>query len=163
MSDNIRRIVTAHDTAGKSVVIKDDQVPVAHFPGAEDWDARSALVWTTGAVPADNVDDLVGSERPSGATLNGGSVVRVTELGPGFVSAMHRTLSIDYVAVLSGELELELDGGTVVRLQQGDVVVQRGTNHLWRNPSQDTPCRFLASMIEAEPISIAGQTLEQTM
>ncbi|WP_262705332.1 MULTISPECIES: cupin domain-containing protein [Streptomyces] len=163
MSENVRRIVTAHDAAGKAVVLTDDQVPVADFPGASDWNAKSALIWTTGAVPADNVDDLAGSERSSGATLNGGSVLRVTELGPGFTSAMHRTLSIDYIAVLSGELELELDGGSVVRLQQGDVVIQRGTNHLWRNPSQHTPCRFLASMIEAEPISVAGQVLEQTM
>ncbi|MEU2869816.1 cupin domain-containing protein [Streptomyces olivoreticuli] len=163
MSENVRRIVTAHDATGKAVVLTDDQVLVADFPGASDWNAKSALIWTTAAVPADNVDDLAGSGRSAGATLDGGSVLRVTELGPGFSSAMHRTLSIDYIAVLSGELELELDGGSVVRLRQGDIVVQRGTNHLWRNPSQDTPCRFLASMIESEPISIAGQTLEQTM
>jgi quercetin dioxygenase-like cupin family protein len=75
---------------------------------------------------------------------------------------MHRTQSIDYIAMQPGELELELDDGSVIRLRPGAIVVQRGTNHLWRNPSQDTPCRFIVSMIEAEPISIAGQTLERT-
>ncbi len=163
MSDTIRRVVTSHDAAGKAVVHTDDQVLMAEFPGASDWDARSAVVWTTGAVPADNAGDLRGADRPSGATLSGGSVLRVTEIGPGFTSLMHRTHSIDYIAMLSGELELELDGGSVVRLGPGDVAVQRGTNHLWRNPSQDTPCRFIVSMIEAEPVLIDGQELEATM
>ncbi|MGW6795812.1 cupin domain-containing protein [Streptomyces chartreusis] len=163
MSDKIRRLVTTHDAAGKAVVHTDDQVLMADFPGAAELDARSAVLWTTGAVPADNVGDLQGAGRSAGATLGGGSVFRVTELGPGFVSPMHRTLSIDYIAMLSGELELELDGGDVVRLQPGDVIVQRGTNHLWRNPSQDTSCRFVVSMIESHPVSVHGKKLEQTM
>jgi quercetin dioxygenase-like cupin family protein len=160
MSNRIRRVVTGHDTAGHAVVFSDEQVSIVGFPGVS---AGSAVVWTTGAVPADNATDLVGNERPADATFNGGSVLRVMEFGPGFVSPMHRTLSIDYIAMLSGELELELDRGSVIRLCPGDIVVQRGTNHLWRNPSQHTSCRFVVSMIEAGPISISGQILERTM
>jgi quercetin dioxygenase-like cupin family protein len=163
MSDRIRRIVTGHDTAGLAVVLSDEQVSIVDFPGVSGWTAGSAVVWTTGSVPADNASDLVGSERPAGTTFNGGSVLRVIQFGPGFVSPIHRTLSIDYIAMLSGELELELDGGSVIRLCPGDIVVQRGTNHRWCNPSQDTPCRLVVSMIEAEPISIAGQTMERTL
>jgi hypothetical protein len=49
-------------------------------------------------------------------TLHGGSVFRMTELGPGFTTPMHRTLLIDYCMVLSGELELILDGGEKIKL-----------------------------------------------
>jgi len=160
MGNRIRRVVTGHDAAGRAVVLSDDQVPVVEFPDAS---GGSAVMWTTGAVPADNAADVAGSGRPTGTAFTRGSVLRVIEFGPGFVAPMHRTRSIDYIAVLSGELELELDGGSVTRLCPGDVLVQRGTIHLWRNPSRDTPCRWIVSMIEAEPISIAGQTLEQTM
>ena len=74
---------------------------------------------------------------------------------------MHRSFSIDYGIVMSGRLELELDGGEVVRLAAGDIVIQRGTNHLWRNPSQDEVCRVAFVLIEAAPISIDGRQLEE--
>jgi quercetin dioxygenase-like cupin family protein len=96
-----------------------------------------AVIWTSGSVPADNVNDTQGDRRDPSASLKGGSVMRVTEFAPGFATPTHRTLSIDYAMVLSGELELELDSRSVVRLRKGDVIVQRGA-HLWRNPSVDT-------------------------
>jgi mannose-6-phosphate isomerase-like protein (cupin superfamily) len=46
---------------------------------------------------------------------------------------MHSTESVDYDIVLNGEIWLELDDGAQVHLQQGDVVVQCGTRHAWRN------------------------------
>ena len=49
---------------------------------------------------------------------------------------MHMTESVDYDIVLDGEIWLELDDGAEVHLQQGDVAVQRGTRHAWRNKSQ---------------------------
>ncbi|MGA8479519.1 MAG: hypothetical protein WB696_16305, partial [Chthoniobacterales bacterium] len=70
------------------------------------------MVWSTAAVPADNSDrNLEDDKRNVGMTLHGGSVFRVTELGPGFATPMHRTFSIDYCLVLSAELEVTLDGG----------------------------------------------------
>ncbi len=159
MTKLIRRVVTTHDDAGASVVHSDMNIPLPPFPGA---DAELAVVWTTGSVPADNASDLEGDQRPEGITLTGGSVFRVTELGPGFSSPMHRTYSIDYLTVLSGELELILDGGETIHLSAGDVVIQRGTNHIWRNPSSETRCRFLVSMIEAQPILFQGEILEKT-
>ncbi|HEX4182636.1 MAG TPA: cupin domain-containing protein [Caulobacteraceae bacterium] len=120
------------------------------------------MVWTTGSLPADNAADVKGDRRDVGASLKGGSVMRITEFGPGFVSPMHRTLSIDYAMVLSGELEMELDSGALVRLRPGDVVVQRGGAHLWRNPSLDRPCRIVICMIEAHPVTVGAKRLEQT-
>ena len=159
MSADIRRVVTAHDDAGAAIILSDRKVAMAPFPGA---DAKGAVVWTTGSVPADNADDVKGELRDAGASLKGGSVMRITEFGPGFVSPMHRTHSIDYAIVLSGELEMELDSGARVRLGPGDTVVQRGGAHLWRNPSFDTPCRIVVCMIEAHPVMIDGKRLEHT-
>jgi mannose-6-phosphate isomerase-like protein (cupin superfamily) len=47
---------------------------------------------------------------------------------------MHRTETIDYAIVLSGEITMVLDDSEVV-LRAGDVVVQCGTNHAWANRS----------------------------
>jgi quercetin dioxygenase-like cupin family protein len=73
---------------------------------------------------------------------------------------MHRTQSIDYGIVLEGEMTMELDGGSVTHLKAGDVVVQRGTNHLWHNIS-DKPCRMAFVLIEAKPVEAGGIRLEQ--
>lgn len=156
--DDLRRIVTSHNDAGTAVVHSDERIGLPALPGV---DAHGAVVWTTGAVPADNVADLEGGGRDPGATIREGSVFRVTEFGPGFVSPMHRTHSIDYCCLISGELELVLDGGEVIRLAPGDTVVQRGTNHVWRNPSDSTSARIVVCMIEAEPVAIDGVRLEQ--
>lgn len=158
MTEKIRRVVTSHDDEGHAVLLSDQSIALPPLPGLT---AKGAVVWTTGSVPADNVADREGDARPAGATIERGSVFRVTEFGPGFESPMHRTRSIDYCAVVSGELELVLDGGAVVPLKPGDVVVQRGTNHVWRNPSPDRPCRIMVCMIEARPVVVDGRTLEQ--
>jgi hypothetical protein len=103
--------------AGKAVVFSTDKAAI------EKWladDAGGAVVWSTAKVRADNSDsDMEGAKRDLGMTLHGGSVFRVTELGPGFATPMHRTLSTDYCIVLSGTLELVLDGGETVRLSAG--------------------------------------------
>jgi quercetin dioxygenase-like cupin family protein len=157
--DTVRRVVTTHDPTGKTVLLSDDRIPLPPFPGGK---AKGAVVWTTGTVPADNIGDAQGEKRDAGMSLRGGSVLRITEFGPGFVSPMHRTRSIDYVLVLSGVLELVLDGGEAVKLRPGDAVIQRGTNHAWCNPSPDKPGRIMIAMIEAHPVTIAGKRLRQT-
>jgi quercetin dioxygenase-like cupin family protein len=67
---------------------------------------------------------------------------------PGQQSPMHRTNSIDYGIIMSGEIELELDDGVKKTVREGGIVVQRGTNHLWRNVT-DKPCRIAFILIEA--------------
>jgi mannose-6-phosphate isomerase-like protein (cupin superfamily) len=47
--------------------------------------------------------------------------------------AMHKTNTVDYAVVYDGEIWLELDNGETVHLNRGDVVVQSGTRHAWRN------------------------------
>jgi len=63
-------------------------------------------------------------------------------------SAMHRTRTIDYGIVLEGEVYLVLEDSEA-RLQPGDIVVQRGTNHAWDNRS-DAPARMAFILLDAE-------------
>ena len=62
---------------------------------------------------------------------------------------MHRTSSIDYGVVLAGEIELELEDGIKTIVGPHSIIVQRGTNHKWRNPSQSSFARVAFVLIEA--------------
>lgn len=157
MADSFRRIVTTHDTNGLSVLCSDETLTPKSIPTGE---ADFQLVWTTPTVPVDFNRGNDGAQE-AGLTLKGGSVIRVVDMLPGKASPMHRSFSIDYGIILSGELELELDGGEVIHLDAGDIVVQRGTNHLWRNPSATNVCRIAFILIEAAPIVIDGKVLEE--
>jgi quercetin dioxygenase-like cupin family protein len=158
MPTSFRRIVTGHNAGGEAIIKSVDILTPKLIPSG---DAEFAQVWTTAAVPADNNDENDGGLRDVGLTLRGGSAIRVVDMLPGKQSPMHRTHSLDFGIIMSGELELVLDGGTVQRLGAGDIVVQRGTNHLWRNPSTDTPCRIVFILIEAAPVTVGTQTLEE--
>ena len=157
MASSFRRIVTGHDVDGRSIVRSDEVLTPTPIPGG---DADFQLVWTTPAVPVDLNSDTDGIAE-AGLTLRGGSVIRIVDMLPGRASPMHRSFSIDYGIVLSGMLELELDDGSVTSLSAGDIVVQRGTLHLWRNPSLDTICRIAFILIESLPLVAGGRAIEE--
>jgi quercetin dioxygenase-like cupin family protein len=157
-SPPVRRIVTGHNTDGRAVVVSDESLPVDPIPSG---DAAFSLVWTTATVPADNNDETDGRTRDAGLTLNQGSVIRIVDMLPGGTSPMHRTNSIDYGIVLSGKVELELDDGAVTTARSGDIIVQRGTMHLWRNPSATETCRIVFVLIEAKPVLVGDAPLDE--
>ncbi|HEX8445982.1 MAG TPA: cupin domain-containing protein [Sphingomonas sp.] len=157
MEPGFQRVVTTHDAKGNSVVRSIDMLEPQTIASG---DAAFRFVWATPTVPADMNGDHDGRDE-AGLTLSGGSVFRMVDLLPGRTSPMHRSFSIDYGIVLSGALELVLDGGDRIALKAGDVVVQRGTNHLWHNPSPDTPCRIAFVLIEAAPIVCDGRVMEE--
>ncbi|MBW5435772.1 cupin domain-containing protein [Bradyrhizobium canariense] len=158
MSQPIRRIVTTHDAAGISVF---DHVDLITTRLIDSRDANFALIWATKSVPAELNGSADGDFLEMGKTLKGGSVIRVVDFLPGCSSPMHRSFSIDYGIVINGELELVLDGGGVQKLTAGDIVIQRGTNHLWHNPSADQICRVIFILIEARPVVVAGRVMEE--
>jgi quercetin dioxygenase-like cupin family protein len=141
----VQRVVTGHDQDGRARFRSEDCEPTRMVPSG---DASFLTLWTTATVPADNNDETEGRERPTGTTLNGGSVIRIVDMLPGKQSPMHRTNSIDYGIVLKGEIELELEDGHKKTIREGGVIVQRGTNHLWRNTT-DKICRIAFILIEA--------------
>jgi len=63
-------------------------------------------------------------------------------------SMMHRTRSLDYAIVLSGEIDMLLDDGEV-HLKAGDVLVQQATNHAWVNRSKEI-CRIAFILMGSE-------------
>lgn len=153
----VQRVVTGHDENGRAIFTVEDFSTTKRIPSG---DAAFLLMWTTAAVPADNNDATDGRERDAGLTLNQGSVLRITDMLPGKASPMHRTNSIDYGIVLEGEIELELDDGRKKTIGQGGIIIQRGTNHLWRNTS-DRVCRIAFILIEAKPYLHNGMPLPE--
>ena len=140
MTEPTRRIVTGHDESGKSVVISDGP-PSQHHPmrgptiGAdfiEIWNAATAVPILT------SVEAREPNEREFTIMPVAGHLLRILDVYPlkagGKRTAMHRTRTLDYVVMIEGELVLLLDDSEVT-IKQGDVVVQRGTDHAWENRS----------------------------
>jgi mannose-6-phosphate isomerase-like protein (cupin superfamily) len=62
---------------------------------------------------------------------------------------MHTTDTIDYLLVVQGEATLELDDGEKTVLRAGDVIIQNGTRHAWRNYGSQ-PCTIVAVSVGAD-------------
>jgi quercetin dioxygenase-like cupin family protein len=135
MSLSIRRVVTGHDEQGRAVVKIDETAKnvISNRPGASFW-----VVWSTDAWPVSNDGFEDPSGRSIGTTIPDGTVFRVVRYEPGVAPRNHRTETVDYAVVVSGELEMELDGA-IVKLRQGDVLVQQNTMHNWVNRGTE-PC-----------------------
>ena len=93
----------------------------------------------------------------TGATDGNGTIFRMIEFAPGVAARNHRTDSIDYITVISGEIDMELDDSTV-HLQAGDVMVQRGTIHNWVNRGP-APCVLTVVLITAKSVEAGGKVL----
>jgi quercetin dioxygenase-like cupin family protein len=151
----VRRVVTGHNAQGRSKVLID--APATNLkqpvPGI-----ASTMVWCTDDASAEmpvgeKVEDM-GNRMMGTLPPERGTRFAIMEFAPGAVSAMHRTESIDYIIMQSGEIEMDLDEG-VVRLKAPDVLVQRGTVHAWRNPGREA-ARFAVILIDGKPLGIGN-------
>ena len=147
MTLEVRRVVTGHDKNGKARVIIDelsDNV-ISRRAGQQ-----STVIWATDQTPPnlEALNDL--SPDVKSTTVTNGTVFRVSRFEPGVAPRNHRTASMDYAVVLSGQIDMELDDGEVVNLRAGDVLVQRGTVHNWTNPGTE-PC-IIAFVLMACPL-----------
>jgi mannose-6-phosphate isomerase-like protein (cupin superfamily) len=168
MEGRVRRVVTGHDKRGRAIVVSDAQPPSycsrpGHF---------RTEVWATETTPAviggdadpdrrthvlpppangtafkivDFPPDALAARPASGAS---DILSSVSTAKPGVHPGMHRTETVDYCIVLEGEVFLVLDESEVL-LQQGDVVIQCGTNHAWSNRSSHS-CRLAFFMIDGQ-------------
>ncbi len=155
MALQVRRVITGHDANGKAIVKIDE---VMKNVGSSRPGASSAVIWTTNTAPVNNDGQDDTAARKVGTTLAGGTVFRVVEFGPGVSPRNHRTDSIDYAVVMSGQIDMDLDG-TVVTIKQGDVLVQRGTIHNWINRYNE-PCVIAFALIDAKPVEVGGKRLD---
>jgi quercetin dioxygenase-like cupin family protein len=174
----IRRIVTGHNAQGRAVFVSDGPAPAVfdRGPGA----TAVTELWETASTPASNAgnaDPTLGGQQRLPPPKHG-SKFRIVEYPPdsqrvaalrapssghdakaeGYVRDLankrhpgfHKTDTIDYAIVLSGEIYALMDEGEAL-LKAGDVLIQRGTNHAWSNRT-DELCCIAFVLIDAEPV-----------
>jgi quercetin dioxygenase-like cupin family protein len=151
----IRRLVTGHDGSHVAKVIRDG---IAENRRSSRPEVTSTLIWSSNEMPADigigeNIEDMGARKLGTQPPPNGTRFI-VMEFLPGASGVMHRTETIDYIAVLEGEIEMDMDDSTV-RLRAGDVMVQRGTNHAWKNRGT-RKARLAIVLIDAKPLGIGN-------
>ncbi|MEI7670707.1 MAG: cupin domain-containing protein [Deltaproteobacteria bacterium] len=138
-----RRVVTGLNKDGRSMVKWDTEQEST--PGREHFE--KVELWATDSLPAHLTDDDP-TQWNLGTSLANGSVFRLCVFSPGVAERWHRTDSLDYGIVLSGELLMQLDEGEV-HLKAGDIVIQRGTIHNWVNRGTE-PCVVAFILIATE-------------
>jgi len=170
-ASDIRRVVTGLDERNHAVVLFDSRIPLKQDSPV----ISSTNFWITDSTPP-NLSKLDTSNRPIGVSPpDNGTKFRLVEFAP-LDSAteaklppemimkgvnhppekgipvkhpmMHRTRSLDYAVILSGEIDMMLDD-TSVHLKQGDVIVQQATNHAWVNHGVQ-PCRILFVLMDSK-------------
>ena len=137
----LNRFITTHNAAGEAIFSNtlSEDMPIQSMHDGADF----SLSYTSSHFPAQLNKDADIAEynefltSPPGITISTGNVCRIVDMQPNATSPMHRTVSLDYGVVLEGEVELILDSGETRLLKRGDVAVQRGTNHAWRNVTPD--------------------------
>jgi naringenin degradation protein FdeH len=149
----IRRVVTGHDANNVAKVLIDAPATNAKKPSAG---TVSTMMWCTDGAPAQipagyDIEDM-GARILGTAPPAKGTRFAVIDFPPGNHPHMHRTETVDYVIVIEGEIEMDMDDSTV-KLKQGDIMIQRGTNHAWANRS-DRRARVAFVLIDAEPLGI---------
>jgi mannose-6-phosphate isomerase-like protein (cupin superfamily) len=171
-ASEIRRVVTGLDANDKSVVMFDSRMPLRPGP----YGLQAANLWVTNSFPLGfSFKDDTAAIPVGISPLDNGTKFRVVEfppldaateakMEPGFLMKavgpvaparglpvthplMHRTRSVDYAVVLSGEIDMMLDD-TMVHLKPGDTIVQQATNHAWVNHGKET-CRILFVLMDA--------------
>ena len=172
---DIRRVVTGLDENNKAIVLFDSRVTLSgnRNLSAELWSTDSS---PPGFSFKDDRGAKPFSKPNPVSPPDNGSIFRVMEflpLAPGAESKMdpnlvmkvvsdhaptrglavkhplmHRTRTVDYAYIISGEIDMMLDD-SVVHLKAGDVVVQQATNHAWINSGTE-PCRILFVLMDSK-------------
>lgn len=173
----VRRVVTG-ERDGKSCVVSDGPVASTHdfvaVPGFQTtlvwagpavptlpFDGHDPVARTTSMLPAPHGSRVILVQFPPDSVMTRADFDpeaagrEYLEFLPGLAesfdpdgSGMHITSTVDYDVILSGELWLELDDGELRHLKAGDIVIQNGTRHAWRNRSE-SPAVMLAVLVGA--------------
>ena len=178
-SKGVRRVVTTHDRTGKAIVAFDNIAAVSG--GEPELRIENITLWVTDDTPADITGSKdAGKIKVGIPPPKNGSIFRIVDfhptpkevehLDPHFLAkligqklepgakpprhpGMHKTRTIDYLVVLSGEIDMLLDDSEV-HLKTGDVLVQRGTMHAWVNHGTEV-CRIAVVNIDGKELTTA--------
>ncbi|MDB5572307.1 MAG: cupin 2 protein [Hyphomicrobiales bacterium] len=155
MPQPIRRIVTGHDSENHAVVLIDEVA--TNVRGTSSPGQYTTLMWCSDTMPVEmpvgeDAEDMGARKLGTYPPVNGTRFM-ISEYPPGNIPKMHRTETIDYIVVLDGEIDMELDDGRMVTMKRNDVMIQRGTNHAWINRGPGI-CRMAFVLIDAKPLGI---------
>lgn len=171
-ASDIHRVITGFGADDKSTPLFDSRLPLDVGKSG----TAGAVLWVTDSYPPGGSQQDT-AQRPIGIPPPpNGTVLRVVEfppvdeaklgkLDPNFMMKiigdnapprgapvsnpmMHRTRTIDYAIIMSGEIDMMLDDKTV-HLKAGDVVVQQATNHAWLNHGSE-PCRVIFVLMDSK-------------
>ncbi|OPB40718.1 hypothetical protein A0O28_0007980 [Trichoderma guizhouense] len=163
----VRINVTGHDKSGRELFLS--SVP-AQWKAYHSNTMSFAVVYTTSESPPslNNDEDVqkhhaVMKGNKLGLVNPGGSVCRIVDFAPGPESMMHRTQSLDYGIVIFGSVEAILESGDKRIMNPGDVCVQRGTSHAWRNTSDTEWARMAFVLQDCQPLTFDGVTLKEDL
>ncbi|KAJ5579454.1 Cupin 2 conserved barrel [Penicillium hispanicum] len=163
----VMRHITGHNASGQAVI--HSSTP-GQWKSIEESSTAFNVVYTTSQFPADLNDDrdvatheqLQKSDQ-LGLVNPHGTVCRIVDFGPDNHALVHRTQSLDYGIVLEGQIEMVLEEGEPVRMQRGDVAVQRATLHGWRNPSKTEWARMIFVLQDCQPLTVGGTRLKEDL
>ena len=161
VTPTIRRVVTGHDQNHVAKVIKDGLATNTRHsrPGSS-----STLLWSTAEMPTampvgEDAEDMGARILGTPPPRNGSRFI-IMEFQPGNEPRMHRTETLDYIVVLAGEIDMDMDDSTV-KLKAGDIMVQRGTNHAWANRGTG-PARLAIVLLDAQPLGIGHPIVRES-
>src|ERR1700753_2729120 len=156
-----RFVVTSHTKDGVSIFESDAQANL--FSPFGPTASSFAQFHSSLSVPASNVTSPPDISNTIPRSPPAGVVFCTTDIAPGFTVPMHRTVSLDYIAVISGEIVLRLDGGDEKTVKAGELIVQKGVNHHWINRTREFS-RLMVVGVGSEKIVLEdGTVLEPTI
>ncbi|KFA53859.1 hypothetical protein S40293_01620 [Stachybotrys chartarum IBT 40293] len=157
-----RRFITSHDESGKGVFVVDDDGE--HHRVMVEGGAVANIIYSTKGEKVDLNDgkDMAWAKaNEPGIHVPGGSVARLIDFAPGMESPIHRAMSIDYGIVVEGKFLFSLDSGESKVMLPGDMTVNRGCMHKWKNLDEEHPGRMLFILLDVEPLTVGGETIEE--
>jgi mannose-6-phosphate isomerase-like protein (cupin superfamily) len=166
----VRRVVTGHNAANESIIVGDG--PTSRiYDNLGQVGLVFQEIWHTAQTPAPIDRDQQEADEDSLvlAPPTNGVRIRVLDIPPDSKDenldevfeniaasdakldearhpSFHRTETIDFGIILSGEIVLLMDEGETT-VGPGEIVVQRGTNHGWANRTNE-PCRVVFVLID---------------
>lgn len=148
-----RRVVTSHNDDAKAIISHDSRIngrQTAHGPCIQ-------LLWSSESLPPD-VNGGQDQGLADTGLSNDGTIVRIVDFPPKSQGMVHRSMTLDYIFVLKGQVVLTLDDRSRTVVKENEAVIQQAAMHGWDNETDDW-ARLLCVLIKAQPPVVNGKEL----
>jgi len=154
------RYTTTHDPGTRQAVFSSalpSPLPGYEAAGMVIYDSYKTLSHPVPMTAEADLAAVQSHREPVWFPAVGQTLLRYCDWPPGSTIPMHRSETIDLGVCVAGRMELTLDSGEVRVLRVGDTIVQRGTMHAWRNPSETEWARVVFFLVGTEPVKVEGE------